>query len=133
VHAARGETLTNKRVRELAAVDAHAARDVLHRLRDQGFLEQHGQRGGASYRLLSSQKADPSATATYAPQPDWIAQKPSQSSIVSSGRGASSAPDNGDARSTTAREPSKTVDARLAGRLRPGCPEPLCTTDLLMP
>jgi ATP-dependent DNA helicase RecG len=51
VHAARGETLTNKRVRQLAAVDAHAARDVLHRLRDQGFLEQHGQRGGASYRL----------------------------------------------------------------------------------
>jgi ATP-dependent DNA helicase RecG len=51
VHAARGETLTNKRVRQLAAVDAHTARDVLHRLRDQGFLEQHGQRGGASYRL----------------------------------------------------------------------------------
>jgi ATP-dependent DNA helicase RecG len=51
VHAARGETLTNKRVRQLATVDAHAARDVLHRLRDQGFLEQHGQRGGASYRL----------------------------------------------------------------------------------
>jgi ATP-dependent DNA helicase RecG len=51
VHAARGETLTNKRLREVAAVDAHAARDVLHRLRDQGFLEQHGQRGGASYRL----------------------------------------------------------------------------------
>ena len=51
VHAARGEALTNKRVRELANIDAHEARDVLHRLRDQGFLEQHGQRGGASYRL----------------------------------------------------------------------------------
>jgi hypothetical protein len=51
VHAARGETLTNKRARRLAAVDAHAARDVLLRLRDQGFLEQHAQRGGASYRL----------------------------------------------------------------------------------
>jgi ATP-dependent DNA helicase RecG len=51
VHAARGETLTNKRVRQLAAVDAHTARDVLHRLCDQEFLEQHGQRGGASYRL----------------------------------------------------------------------------------
>lgn len=51
VHAARGETLTNKRVRELTGADAHRARDVLHRLRDEGFLEQHGQRGGASYRL----------------------------------------------------------------------------------
>ena len=27
---------------------------MLHRLRDQGFLEQHGQRGGASYRLSGS-------------------------------------------------------------------------------
>lgn len=51
VHAARGETLTNKRIRELTSVDTHGARDVLHRLRDQGFLEQQGQRGGASYRL----------------------------------------------------------------------------------
>jgi ATP-dependent DNA helicase RecG len=51
VHAARGETLTNKRVRELTGVDAHAARDLLQRLRDQGFLEQYGQRGGATYRL----------------------------------------------------------------------------------
>lgn len=51
VHAARGEELTNKRVRELAAVDAHDARDILHRLRDQEFLEQRGQRGGATYRL----------------------------------------------------------------------------------
>lgn len=51
VHAARGEELTNKRVRELLAIDAHEAREVLQRLRDQGFLEQRGQRGGASYRL----------------------------------------------------------------------------------
>jgi ATP-dependent DNA helicase RecG len=51
VHAARGETLTNKRVRELLTIDAHAAREILHRLRDQGFLEQHGQRGGSTYRL----------------------------------------------------------------------------------
>lgn len=54
VHAARGETLTNKRVRELVAVDANEARDVLHRLRDQGFLEQLGQRGGATYRVSGS-------------------------------------------------------------------------------
>jgi ATP-dependent DNA helicase RecG len=51
VHAARGETLTNRRVRELTGADAHTARDVLRRLRDQGLLEQHGQRGGATYRL----------------------------------------------------------------------------------
>jgi ATP-dependent DNA helicase RecG len=51
VHAARGEALTNKRVRELVAVDAHEAREILHRVRDQGFLEQRGRRGGASYRL----------------------------------------------------------------------------------
>ena len=54
VHAARGETLTNKRVRELIALDAHGSRDALHRLRDQGLLEQHGRRGGASYRLSGS-------------------------------------------------------------------------------
>ena len=54
VHAARGDTLTNKRVRELIGVDAHGARNVLHRLRDQGFLGQQGQRGGASYRLSGS-------------------------------------------------------------------------------
>lgn len=51
VHAARGETLTNRRVRELTSADAHEAREVLRRLRDQGFLEQHGRRGGATYRL----------------------------------------------------------------------------------
>lgn len=54
VHAARGDTLTNKRVRELVGADAREARDVLHRLRDQGFLEQQGQRGGATYRLGGS-------------------------------------------------------------------------------
>lgn len=51
VHAARGEILTNKRIRQLLTIDAHAARDVLQRLRDQGFLEQRGQRGGATYHL----------------------------------------------------------------------------------
>jgi ATP-dependent DNA helicase RecG len=59
VHAARGETLTNKRVRQLAAVDAHTARDVLHRLRDHGFLEQHGRRGGATYRLRGTLRPSP--------------------------------------------------------------------------
>ncbi len=51
VHAARGEELTNARVRRILGVDASAARAALQRLRDEGFLEQRGQRGGASYRL----------------------------------------------------------------------------------
>jgi ATP-dependent DNA helicase RecG len=54
VHAARGETLTNARVRELLAVDSSEARNSLHRLRDAGFLFQRGKRGGASYTLANS-------------------------------------------------------------------------------
>jgi ATP-dependent DNA helicase RecG len=51
VHAARGETLTNRRAREILQTDSHGARDTLQRLRDAGLLVQHGERGGASYRL----------------------------------------------------------------------------------
>lgn len=51
VHAARGERLTNARVRELVGVDADEARRALQRLRDADFLVQHGRRGGASYTL----------------------------------------------------------------------------------
>lgn len=54
VHAARGEILTNARVREVLGIDAGAARAALRRLRDEGFLEQRGERGGASYRLNGS-------------------------------------------------------------------------------
>lgn len=54
VHAARGEVLTNARVRTLLRVGADEAREVLHRLRDEGFLEQRGARGGATYRLSGS-------------------------------------------------------------------------------
>ena len=54
VHAARGETLTNSRVRGSLEVDNASAREVLQRLRDNGFLEQSGQRGGATYRLKGS-------------------------------------------------------------------------------
>jgi ATP-dependent DNA helicase RecG len=54
VHAARGETLTNSSVRAIAQVDADEARDILQRLRDTGFLEQRGQRGGATYYLSGS-------------------------------------------------------------------------------
>lgn len=51
VHAARGEELTNSRVRELAHVDRFAATSALRRLRDAGFLVQRGERGGAVYEL----------------------------------------------------------------------------------
>jgi ATP-dependent DNA helicase RecG len=51
VHAARGEVLTNARVRELLAVDKDTARAALQRLRDAGFLVQRGRRGGATYIL----------------------------------------------------------------------------------
>lgn len=54
VHAARGEILTNKRIRELLTVDSHDARAILHRLRDQGFLDQQGKRDGATYRLAGT-------------------------------------------------------------------------------
>jgi ATP-dependent DNA helicase RecG len=51
VHAARGEELTNSRVRELVHVDRFAATHSLQRLRDAGFLTQRGERGGAVYLL----------------------------------------------------------------------------------
>jgi ATP-dependent DNA helicase RecG len=54
VHAARGEILTNSRVRELLAVDKDSARAALQRLRDAGFLVQRGNRGGATYVLERS-------------------------------------------------------------------------------
>lgn len=52
VHAARGEILTNQYARELLSVDSVDARSALQRLRDAGFLEQLGERGGAQYRLV---------------------------------------------------------------------------------
>ena len=54
VHAARGEILTNSKVREITQVDDGSAREILHRLRDSGFLIQRGERGGATYRLEGS-------------------------------------------------------------------------------
>ena len=51
VHAARGEILTNARVRELLNVDSVEARQILQRLRDAGFLWQTGSRGGSQYFL----------------------------------------------------------------------------------
>lgn len=57
VHAARGEALTNARVRELLGADSRDARASLKRLRDAGFLRQIGQRGGATYLLASRVRA----------------------------------------------------------------------------
>jgi ATP-dependent DNA helicase RecG len=54
VHAARGEALTNARVRAVVQTDSQGSREVLRRLRDQGFLQQHGQRGGATYTLAGA-------------------------------------------------------------------------------
>lgn len=54
VHAARGEALTNARVRELIARDSQEARASLQRLRDAGLLRQRGERGAATYVLAES-------------------------------------------------------------------------------
>jgi ATP-dependent DNA helicase RecG len=60
VHAARGEELTNSRVRELLTVDSRDAKRALARLRDAGFLDQVGERGGATYVLSRGMAAPPS-------------------------------------------------------------------------
>lgn len=57
IHAARGEVLTNARARQLLGVDSRDARQSLQRLRDAGFVEQIGERGGASYVLAPSIRA----------------------------------------------------------------------------
>jgi ATP-dependent DNA helicase RecG len=54
VHAARGETLTNAKARKILQVERSLARDALRRLRNEGFLEQRGERGGATYHLAGS-------------------------------------------------------------------------------
>jgi ATP-dependent DNA helicase RecG len=54
VHAARGETLTNGKARDILQADQGKAREVLQHLRDANFLVQEGRRGGASYRLEGS-------------------------------------------------------------------------------
>lgn len=57
IHAARGEILTNALVRQLLGVDSRDARASLQRLRDAGFLDQIGERGGASYVLAEGIRA----------------------------------------------------------------------------
>jgi ATP-dependent DNA helicase RecG len=57
IHAARGELLTNTVVRQLLGADSTHARAALQRLRDAGFLQQSGQRGGSSYLLADGLSA----------------------------------------------------------------------------
>ena len=52
VQAARDSELTNSAVRELLGADSTRARAELQGLRDAGYLEQHGSRGGATYTLV---------------------------------------------------------------------------------
>ena len=52
IEAARGELLANASVCSLLNVDSTRARRSLQRLRDAGFLEQIGQRGGTRYRIV---------------------------------------------------------------------------------
>jgi ATP-dependent DNA helicase RecG len=54
VHAARGEVLTNAKVREILQTDEATAREILQRLRDTSLLEQRGKHGGATYHLEGS-------------------------------------------------------------------------------
>ncbi len=54
IDAARGNPLTNNRVRSLLGVDSHEARATLHRLRDAGLVVQQGERGGTQYVLADS-------------------------------------------------------------------------------
>ncbi len=51
IEAARGVVLDNSTARNLLHVGSYEARQSLQRLRDAGFLEQHGIKGGARYRL----------------------------------------------------------------------------------
>ena len=51
VFAARGQVLTNAAARRILGADSVAARLALQRLRDEGFLVQRGERGGAEYRI----------------------------------------------------------------------------------
>jgi ATP-dependent DNA helicase RecG len=54
IHAARGETLTNRRARELASLDRVDTTRALQRLTRMGFLRQTGRRGGSVYALDGS-------------------------------------------------------------------------------
>jgi ATP-dependent DNA helicase RecG len=54
IYAARGEPLTNAKVRDVLQVEEAEARTILHRLRDAGFLEQRGRHRGATYHLAKN-------------------------------------------------------------------------------
>jgi ATP-dependent DNA helicase RecG len=84
VYAARGERLTNARVREILGVDANDAREALRRLRDEGFLEQRGRRGGATYRLSGSLRPPAGLRLSSEELDDVVARLAAERSITNS-------------------------------------------------
>ena len=108
VHAARGESLTNSRVREILQADEASAREILHRLRDSDFLEQQGVRGGATYHLKGS----------LAP-PAGLRLKPVELVELIENMAAEEPISNSDVRTATGLDRSE-VRALLAGLVREG-------------
>lgn len=108
IHAARGESLTNSRVREILQTDETAAREVLHRLRDAEFLEQRGVRGGATYHLRGS----------LAP-PAGLRLEPIELADLIENMAAEGPISNADVRAATGLDRSE-VRALLAGLVREG-------------
>jgi ATP-dependent DNA helicase RecG len=98
VYAARGEILTNGRVREILGTDADSAREALRRLRDEGFLEQRGQRGGATYRLSGSLKPPAGLRLSAEELEDVVMRLASEASIANSGVRAATGLDRAEAR-----------------------------------
>ncbi len=74
IHAARGERLTNAAVRSYLGVDSHEARQSLQRLRNAGFLQQVGTRGGASYILADSIRAPAALRLSPAALEEFVAE-----------------------------------------------------------
>lgn len=98
VYAARGEILTNARVREILATDADRAREVLRRLRDEGFLEQRGQRGGATYRLSGSLRPPAGLRSSAEELEDVVLRLASETSIANRDVRAATGLDRAEAR-----------------------------------
>ncbi len=98
VYAARGEILTNARVREILGADAGSAREALRRLRDEGFLEQRGQRGGATYRLSRSLKPPAGLRLSSEELEDVVLRLASETSIANSDVRAATGLDRAEAR-----------------------------------
>ncbi|HET6449423.1 MAG TPA: ATP-binding protein [Conexibacter sp.] len=98
VYAARGEILTNGRVREILGTDADSARETLRRLRDEGFLEQRGQRGGATYRVNGSLRPPAGLRLSAEELDDIVLRLASEASIANSDVRAATSLDRAEAR-----------------------------------